>query len=106
MLFTLPAKIARIAFWDKKAVYGLLFKASAETVRTMAADPKHLGARVGITHILHSWGSAMTHDPRVHMIVPGGDFNLEIANESAANLAPSFMSGCCQGSSVGCSTNS
>lgn len=72
LVFTLPAEIARIAFWNKKAVYGLLFKASAETVRTIAADPKRLGARVGLTSVLHTWGSAMTHHPHVHMIVPGG----------------------------------
>lgn len=69
--FTLPAEIARIAFWNKKAIYGLLFKASAETVRTIAADPKRLGARVGMTSVLHTWGSAMIHHPHVHMIVPG-----------------------------------
>ena len=72
LVFTLPAEVARIAFWNKKAVYGLLFKVSAETVRTIAADPKHLGARVGMTSVLHTWGSAMTYHPHVHMIVPGG----------------------------------
>ncbi|MEM6311883.1 MAG: IS91 family transposase [Pseudomonadota bacterium] len=72
LVFTLPAEIARIAFWNKKAVYGLLFKASAETVMTLAADPKRLGARVGITSVLHTWGSALTHHPHIHMIVPGG----------------------------------
>lgn len=72
VVFTLPAEIARIACWNKKAVYGLLFKASAETVMTIAADPKRLGARVGMTSVLHSWGSALTHHPHIHMIVPGG----------------------------------
>jgi len=72
VVFTLPAEIARIAYWNKKAVYGLLFKASAQTVMTIAADPKRLGARVGITSVLHTWGSALTHHPHVHMIVPGG----------------------------------
>jgi Putative transposase len=72
VVFTLPAEIARIAYWNKKAVYGLLFRASAETVSTIAADPKHLGARVGITSVLHTWGSALTHHPHIHMIVPGG----------------------------------
>jgi len=72
VVFTLPAEIARIAFWNKKAVYGLLFKASAETVMTIAADPKRLGARIGMTSVLHTWGSAMTHHPHIHMIVPGG----------------------------------
>jgi hypothetical protein len=57
--------------------FDLLFKASAETLITIAADPKHLGARVGITSVLHSWGSAMTHHPHVHMIVPGGGISLD-----------------------------
>jgi len=72
LVFTLPAEIAKIAFWNKKAVYGLLFKASAETVMTIAADPKRMGAKVGMTSVLHTWGSAMTHHPHIHMIVPGG----------------------------------
>ncbi len=72
VVFTLPAEITQIAYWNKKAVYSLLFKASAETVATIAADPKRLGARVGMTSVLHTWGSALTHHPHVHMIVPGG----------------------------------
>ena len=72
VVFTLPAQIARIAYWNKREVYGLLFRASAETVTTIAADPKRLGARVGMTSVLHTWGSALTHHPHVHMIVPGG----------------------------------
>ena len=72
LVFTLPAEVARIAYWNRKAVYGLLFKASAQTVMTIAADPKRMGARVGMTSVLHTWGSALTHHPHVHMIVPGG----------------------------------
>ncbi len=72
LVFTLPAEIAHIAYWNKRAVYGLLFKASAETVATIAADPKRMGTRVGMTSVLHTWGSAMTHHPHIHMIVPGG----------------------------------
>jgi len=72
VVFTLPAEVARIALWNKRAVYGLLFKASSETVMTIAADPKRLGARVGMTSVLHTWGSALTHHPHIHMIVPGG----------------------------------
>ncbi|WP_299590342.1 IS91 family transposase [uncultured Tateyamaria sp.] len=72
LVFTLPAEIALVAYWNKREVYGLLFKASAETVATIAADPKRMGARVGMTSVLHTWGSAMTHHPHVHMIVPGG----------------------------------
>ncbi|WP_340290652.1 IS91 family transposase [Sulfitobacter pontiacus] len=72
VVFTLPAEIARIALWNKRAVYGLLFRASAETVMTIAADPKRMGARVGMTSVLHTWGSTLTHHPHIHMIVPGG----------------------------------
>ncbi len=72
VVFTMPAEIAQIAYWNKKTVYGLLFKASAETVTTIAADPKRMGARVGMTSVLHTWGSALTHHPHIHMIVPGG----------------------------------
>jgi hypothetical protein len=72
VVFTLPAEIARFAYWNPRAVYGLLFRASAETVKTIAADPKRLGARVGMTSVLHTWGSALTHHPHIHMIVPGG----------------------------------
>src|SRR5438045_4263518 len=70
--FTLPAPIADIAYQNKAVIYDLLFKVSAETMLTIAADPKHLGARIGITSVLHTWGSAMIHHPHVHMIVPGG----------------------------------
>jgi hypothetical protein len=72
IVFTLPAEVADIAFQNKSLVYDLLFKAASETMLTIAADPKHLGARIGITAVLHTWGSAMTHHPHVHMIVPGG----------------------------------
>ena len=77
MVFTLPAPIADIAYQNKAAIYDILFKASAETLSTIAADPKHLGARIGITSVLHSWGSALTHHPHVHMIVPGGGISLD-----------------------------
>lgn len=72
VVFTAPGPIADIAYQNKRVIYDLLFKAAAETMLTIAADPKHLGARIGITAVLHSWGSAMTHHPHVHMIVPGG----------------------------------
>ncbi len=72
VVFTLPAQIAAIAWQNKAVVYDLLFKAAAETLITIAADPKHLGARVGLTAVLHTWGSALTHHPHVHIIVPGG----------------------------------
>jgi Transposase zinc-binding domain/Putative transposase len=72
VVFTLPAEIADIAFQNKAVIYDLLFKAASETMMIIAGDPKHLGARIGITAVLHTWGSAMTHHPHVHMIVPGG----------------------------------
>ncbi|MFA3920973.1 IS91 family transposase [Ruegeria hyattellae] len=77
VVFTLPAEIARIAYWNQKAVYGLLFRASAEAVMTIAADPKRLGAKFGLTSVLHTWGSALTHHPHIHMIVPGGGLSLD-----------------------------
>ena len=72
IVFTLPAEIGDIAYQNKAVIYDLLFKAAAETMLAIAADPKHLGARIGITAVLHTWGSAMTHHPHLHMIVPGG----------------------------------
>jgi Putative transposase/Transposase zinc-binding domain len=72
VVFTLPSAIGNIAYHNKAVIYGILFSASAETMLTIAADPRHLGARLGITSVLHSWGSAMTHHPHIHMIVPGG----------------------------------
>jgi Zn finger protein HypA/HybF involved in hydrogenase expression len=77
VVFSLPARIADIAYQNKAVIYDLLFKASSETMLTIAADPKHLGARIGFLSVLHSWGSAMNHHPHVHMIVPGGGFSLD-----------------------------
>jgi Putative transposase/Transposase zinc-binding domain len=77
LVFTLPAEITPIAYQNKALVYGLLFRMAAETLLMIAADPKHLGARIGATAVLHSWGSAMTHHPHVHMIVPGGGISLD-----------------------------
>ncbi len=74
--FSKPATLHTLrhsfAYWNKKAVYGLLFRASAETLTTIASDPRHLGARIGMTSVLHTWGSALTHHPHVHIIVTGG----------------------------------
>jgi hypothetical protein len=72
VVFTLPAAIGAIAYQNKAAVYDLLFRTAAETLTAIAADPKHLGARIGLTAVLHTWGSALTHHPHVHVIVPGG----------------------------------
>jgi hypothetical protein len=77
VVFTLPAPIADIAYHNKAVIYGILFKAAAETLITIAADPKHLGTRIGLTAVLHSWGSALTHHPHVHIIVPGGGIALD-----------------------------
>jgi Putative transposase/Transposase zinc-binding domain len=77
VVFTLPAPIADIAYQNKAVIYDLLFRACADAMLTIAADPKHLGARIGITAVLHTWGSAMTHHPHVHMIVPGGGIALD-----------------------------
>jgi hypothetical protein len=77
VVFTLPAPIADIAYHNKAVVYAILFKAAAETLITIAADPRHLGARIGLTAVLHSWGSALTHHPHVHCIVPGGGISLD-----------------------------
>ena len=77
VVFTLPAAVASLAFHNKAVVYDLLFKATAETLQTIAADPKHLGARIGLTAVLHTWGSALTHHPHVHCIVPGGGLSAD-----------------------------
>jgi len=72
VVFTLPAQIADIAFANPALIYDLLFKVSAQTLRIIARDPKHLGAEIGFTAVLHTWGSAMTHHPHLHCVVPGG----------------------------------
>ena len=72
VVFTLPAPIANLAYQNKAVVYALLFDLAAEVLLTIAGDPKHLGARIGATLVLHTWGSALTHHPHVHGIVPGG----------------------------------
>ncbi len=89
VVFTLPAEIAEVAFPNKGAVYDLLFRAATETMMTIAADPKHLGARIGITAVLHTWGSAMTHHPHIHMIVPGGGLSRDGARWIASR--PGFL---------------
>jgi hypothetical protein len=77
VVFTLPSPIRDIAYQNKAIIYDILFKAAAETLITIAADPKHLGARIGLTAVLHTWGSALTHHPHVHVIVPGGGISLD-----------------------------
>jgi hypothetical protein len=77
VVFSLPRPIADIAYQNKAVVYDLLLKVAAETLITIAADPKHLGARIGLTAVLHTWGSTLTHHPHAHIIVPGGGFSLD-----------------------------
>ena len=89
VVFTLPSAIGDIAYQNKAVIYDLLFKASSETMLTIAADPKHLGARIGITSVLHTWGSAMTHHPHVHMIVPGG--GLAMDGSRWTSCKPNFL---------------
>src|ERR671937_1671154 len=89
LVFTLPGPIADIAYQNKAVIYDLLFKASAETTLTIAADPKHLGARIGFISVLHTWGSALVHHPHVHIIVPGGGFSLD--GKSWVSCRPDFF---------------
>ena len=89
VVFTLPAPIADIAYYNKAVVYGLLFDIAAETLLTIGADPKHLGARLGVTLVLHTWGSALTHRPHVHGIVPGG--GLSVDGQLWVACAPGFF---------------
>jgi len=89
VVFTVPAAVAEIAFDNKAAVSDLLFRAASETMLTIAADPKHLGARIGITAVLHTWGSALTHHPHVHMIVPGGGISPD--GERWVPARPAFL---------------
>jgi hypothetical protein len=89
VVFTLPAPIAAIAFQNKGLLYDLLFRAAAQTMMTIAADPRHLGARIGITAVLHTWGSALTHHPHVHMVVPGGGIALDGSRWIASR--PAFL---------------
>jgi hypothetical protein len=89
VVFTLPAPISDIAYQNKAVIYDVLFKAAAETLITIAADPKHLGARIGLTAVLHTWGSALTHHPHVHMIVPGGGISLD--GERWISCRPGFF---------------
>ena len=89
VVFTLPSEIAGIAFTNKRVMYGLLFKASSQAMLTIAADPKHLGAKIAITSVLHTWGSAMTHHPHVHMIVPGGGISMD--GKQWVSSRPNFL---------------
>lgn len=89
VVFTLPAEIADIAAQNKAVIYDLLFRAASQTMLTIAADRRHLGARIGITAVLHSWGSALTHHPHLHMIVPGGGISLD--GQRWVSSRPAFL---------------
>ena len=89
VVFTLPAPISAIAYTNKAALYGVLFDVAAESLRTIAADPKHLGAQIGLTLVLHTWGSALTHHPHVHGIVAGG--GLSVDHERWISCKPGFF---------------
>ena len=89
VVFTLPAEVGAIAFQNKALVYDLLFRTASETMQTIAADRKHLGARIGITAVLHTWGSALTHHPHIHMIVPGGGISLD--GDRWVSARPAFL---------------
>ncbi len=89
VVFTLPGPVGDIAYHNKAAIYAILFKAAAETLATIAADPRHLGARIGMTAVLHTWGSALTHHPHVHMVVPGGGISPD--GHSWVSCRPGFF---------------
>ena len=72
VVFTVPAQIEVIAFQNQTVVYDILFRAASETLRTIAADPEHLGAEIGFLAVLHTWGQSLTHHPHLHFLVPGG----------------------------------
>lgn len=89
VVFTLPEPISAIAYYNKRVIYMILFKAAAQTLLTIGADPKHLGAKLGLTLVLHTWGSSLTHHPHVHGIVPGG--GLSVDGEHWISCRPGFF---------------
>jgi len=103
VVFTMPAPIAEIAFQNKAIVYRLLFKTAAETLRAIAADPKHLGAEIGLVAVLHTWGQNLHHHPHVHCVVPGGGPSLD-GTRSPAGPASSCPCPCYRASIDGSSS--
>src|SRR6266511_2732987 len=89
VVFTVPAQISDIAYHNKAVIYDILFKASSQAMLTIAAEPKRLGARIGITAVLHTWASALVHHPHIHMIVPGGGFSLD--RQRWVSCRPSYL---------------
>jgi hypothetical protein len=106
VVFTLPAPIGDIAYQNKAAIYDILFKAAAETLTTIAADPKHLGARIGLTSVLHTWGSALTHHPHVHIIVPAAASRSTASDGCRAGPGSSSPCACSRACSGDCSWRS
>src|SRR5499426_4407065 len=101
VVFTLPAPVGEIAFQNKAAVYAILFCVAAETLATIAADPRHLGAKLGITMVLHTWGQTLQHHPHVHCVVPGGGPSLDGTRWVACR--PGCRCASSRGCSAGCS---
>ncbi len=102
VVFTLPAEIVRIALWNKQTICGLLFIASAETIKTIAADPNQLGAGIGMTSVLHTWGSALTHHPDIHMIQRVAACPWTVSGGLCASLGSFCMFARCRVCSSGC----
>ena len=103
-MFTLPAPVAEIAFQNKETVYAILFRTAAETLQTIAADPKHLGAEIGLVAVLHTWGQNLHHHPHVHCVVPGGGLSLDGTRWVACRPGFFLPVRVLSGSSVGCSS--
>src|SRR5689334_8698697 len=104
VVFTLPAGLGGIAYQNKAKVYGLLLRAAAETLATIAADPKHLGARIGTIAVLHTWGQTLDHHPHVHCIVPAGGVSLDGSRWVACRPGFSCRCACSRACSGGCSS--
>ena len=105
VVFTLPEQIAPIAYQNKEVVYGILFRATAETLRTIAADPKHLGAEIGFFAVLHTWGQNLLHHPHLHCVVPGGGLSADGTQWISCRPDSSCPSGCSPVCSGGCFWN-
>ena len=104
VVFTLPAALGALAYQNKARVYGLLLKAAAETLTTVAADPRHLGARIGVTAVLHSWGQTLDHHPHAHCLVPAGGIALDGSAGWPAGRASCCRCGCSRACSGACSS--
>ncbi len=106
VVFTVPAEIADIAYHNKAVIYDILFKAAAETLITIAADPKHLGARIGFTSVLHTWGSALTHHPTYIASFPAAGSRSTVSVGCRAGRTSSCRCACSRACSADCSSRS